>query len=195
MYPREGLEKGALVHNPTRHLGIPVSGLMDPDINACRPNEEALKVLNGMWKVDKTYCLVRLWDELQGIITYRDFISLLVDQDKLDIPVYIVGLPEDPFEADLAKSKFVKEADKLYRSFLNIEEVNAVIKSKPIARNRQRYEVDVSVKTDKKKYAFREKGYDLPIIFDSITDKMKRILLKPHSKRKPRTKQKIVWER
>ena len=31
-----------------------------------------------------------------GIITYRDIISLLGEQTQSEIPVYIIGLPEDP---------------------------------------------------------------------------------------------------
>jgi len=191
MFPQEGYEKGAFVSKPRGHLDVKVSALMDPNTLECDPKEKASSVLKKMIEQRKTYSLVKLWHELQGIVTYRDFIFLLEDQEKLDIPAYIVGLPDDPFEAELARIKFFREAKTLCKSFPKIEEIRSTIKSKEITDYRRRYEVNVLVVSGGKGYSYSEDGWDLPSIFDSIANKMRRLLMKRDIKRRKRKLKKI----
>jgi hypothetical protein len=55
-------------------------------------------------KAHSTYAIVPFPDNKSGIITYRDIISLLGEQTQREIPVYIIGMPDDPFDAELIKS-------------------------------------------------------------------------------------------
>jgi hypothetical protein len=98
------------------------------------------------------------------------------DTGSRDEPFYIVGLPEEPIEAEAAKSKFQRLTEEISRAFPFVEEVRAVVKSKEPKRGRGRYEVSVEVYTPKQRYAFAEEGYDIAAVFDSMGPKMKRIL-------------------
>jgi len=124
------------------------------------------------------------WDELQGIATYRDFVALLVEPEKPDFPAYIVGLPDDPLEAQLARARFFKEAKALRRSFPEVEEIRATIKTKSMPSSRNRYEVKVSIEAHGKIHAYSTEGWDLPMAFEGLEGKMKRILTQRRDKRR-----------
>ena len=183
MFPKEKLEQGALTGEATRHSSIKASELMDTNILACNPDERASDVLRRMLEQEKTYALMKQWDELQGIATYRDFVTLLVEPEKPDFPAYIVGLPDYPFEATLAKSKFFKEAKALRRSFPDMEEIRATIKTKSMPI-KSRYEISVFIEIGGKIHAYSMEGWDLPMAFEGLQGKMKKILTQRRSRRK-----------
>ena len=176
MLPKERLSKGTLSGETAGSSDLKVKGLMDADVLICGPEEKALSVLRKMIEQRKTYTLVKVWDELQGIVTYRDFAGLLAEPVELDIPAYLMGLPDDPFEAHLAQSKFLREAKTLYKSFPAIQEIRATIKAKRVSSGKHRYEVAVSITTPGKVHAYSAGGWDLPRVFDDVGDKMKRLL-------------------
>lgn len=91
-------------------------------------------------------------------------------------PFYIVGLPEEPTEADEAKMKFEKLSTELCKVYPFIEEIRAVVKSKKPAKTHARYEVSVEIYTPKETHSFTETGYNLAAVFDSMGPKMKRLL-------------------
>ncbi len=97
-------------------------------------------------------------------------------QEQGNPPFYIVGLPEEPIEADEAKMKFEKLSAELCKVYPFIEEIRAVVKSKKPAKTHARYEVSVEVYTPKDRHAFSETGYNLAAVFDSMGPKMKRLL-------------------
>ena len=183
MFPKEGLERGAFVSKPSSHLDIKVSGLMDSQVLVCDPNERASAVLERMITQGKTYYIVHHWHEIQGIITYRDFIFLLAEPEKLDVPAYIIGLPKDPFEAQLAKLKFMRNAQALRKSIPKIEEIRSIIKTREVSGSKRRYEVNVMIRTAGKTHIYSQDGWDLSAIFDLITDRMKRLLTKKYTRR------------
>ena len=183
MLPSEGLEKGAFVSSRAKLFDLTVSALMDPNTLTCDPKESAVRVLARMLTSGKTYSLVKFWDELQGIVTYRDLVFVLTELEPLEIPAYIVGLPDDPFEAELAKTKFMREARVLAKAFPKIEEMRSTIKTKEITDYRRRYEVNVSIRASGKTYAYSAEGWDLPSIFDDITSRTRRLLTRRPGKR------------
>jgi hypothetical protein len=97
-------------------------------------------------------------------------------------PFYIVGLPEEPFEASEAQVKFEKLSAELCKVYPFIEEIRAVVKSKKPAKTHARYEVSVEVYTPKDRRAFTETGYNLAAVFDSMGPKMKRLLSSKQSR-------------
>jgi CBS domain-containing protein len=183
MFPKERMHRGFFSHERVGYLDFKVSGMMDTNVLYCEPEEKASAVLKRMVAQGKTYALVKLWDELQGIVTYRDFLGILAEPEELEVPAYIVGLPSDPFESQLANIKFVREAKILTKSFPDIEEIRATIKTKEVSSGKRRYEVSVLIKTHGKIRAYSAEGWDLPLVFDGIGNKMKRLREKKPERR------------
>jgi len=179
MFPKEGLEQGAFVSAPSSYLDISVSGLMDSKVLVCDPKEKVLTVLKRMITQGRTYQIVYHMHEIQGIVTYRDFVALIAEPEKPGFSAYMVGLPKDnPFEAYLARIKFMRCAKALRKSLPKIEEIRSIIKMKDISGGRCRYEVDVLIRIAGKRHIYSQDGWDLPSIFDSIGDKMMKLITK-----------------
>ena len=160
-------------------LNVNVKDAMDPDPLTCPPQTVAEEALRWMLSTNKTSVLVAQWEELQGIVTQRNFISLLAEpEEELELPIYIVGLPEDPFEAEAAKQKFKRTISQLRRTLPEMLEARSVIKTKTSTpgKERRRYEVTVHIKTPKSSYSYAASGWDLPELYDTITDRLKRLL-------------------
>ena len=192
MFPSEALEMGARGLEELRRMNFPVRELMDVDVPKCDPNEKVLKAVERMVEQKKTYVIATLWEEVQGILTTYDILKLVSPAEKPEIPVYIVGLPEDPFEAEVAKTKFIRAVRSLRKSLPYIEEANSIIKTSVSRedKERKRYEVTVTIRTPKRLYKFSESGWDLPAIYDVISDRIKRLMTKkssPRNIRKMRT--------
>jgi len=105
-----------------------------------------------------------------------------MSEDPSRPPFYIVGLPQEPIEADEAKTKFERLSAELCKVYPFIEEIRAVVKSKKPGKTHARYEVSVDVYTPKDRYAFAETGYNIAAVFDSMAPKMKRLLSSKQSK-------------
>jgi CBS domain-containing protein len=173
----ETIDRSELISEQQRKFRFPIKHLMDNNPLTCTNNENITIILDEMIKQKTTYTLVTLWKEIHGIITYREYMKLITEHiGPIDVPIYIIGLPDDPFEAEIAKAKFRKIITLLRKSFPFIEEAKAVIKtfSEGVKKTR-RYEVSVSIITPKKTYAYSEKGWELPKIFDSLSDKLKKM--------------------
>ena len=82
---------------------------------------------------------------MQGIITYRDIINLLGEKVEEEIPIFLIGLPDDPLDEELAKSKFTKLVKLLKKIYPDIEQARCRVKIREIQGARKRYEVDVSI--------------------------------------------------
>ena len=163
-----------------------VRDAMESSPLTCSPDTTADQALELMLASTRTYILVTQWEELQGIATGGDFMTLLADvEPETDVPVFIVGLPEDPFEAEATKAKFRRIAGQLRKVFPDIVEARSVIKSrfsKP-GKERGRYEVTVQIRTSTDSYTYSEEGWELPAVYDVITDRLKRLMT---HKQKPR---------
>jgi CBS domain-containing protein/ribosome-associated translation inhibitor RaiA len=192
LVPKERMGRGIYFHERVGLSDLKVSGVMDSDPMVCAPEEKAAEVLKKMLEQGKTYTIIELWGELQGIATYRDFVHFLAEPEKLEVAAYIVGLPSDPFEAELARMKFIREANTLRKSFPDIEEIRSTIKTKKGQSEKHRYEVSVSIRTHGKVHSYSEEGWDLPSIFDSVQAKMKRLLTQRVDKRRRESIRK-VW--
>jgi CBS domain-containing protein/ribosome-associated translation inhibitor RaiA len=177
----------------TRHnLEYLVSDAMERDPLTCSPETSAEQALDLMLKSARTCILVTQWEELQGIATQRDFMTLLAEAEpEPEVPVFMVGLPEDPFEAEATKAKFKRTINQLHRSFPDILEARSVIKSKftKPGRERGRYEVTVHIKTPRNAYSYSEGGYELPAIYDLITDRLKRLITQKQKSRRMRERE------
>jgi len=177
--PRERIGSETLGLEGQRNLGFQVKSLMETEPLLCRAEEESSHVLRSMLRMGKTYALITVLDMVQGIVTPRDYIELVAEPEvKPEIQVYIVGLPDDPFESEVAKSKFLNVVGTLKRAFPEIEEARSVIKTSESAegKERRRYEVDVAIKTPRDLVTYTHAGWELPNIYDELATRIKRLL-------------------
>ena len=168
-------------------LNFPVKDIMDTDPLTSSPQDSAEESLTQMLDRDKSCVLVAQWDELQGIATRSDFIALLAEpEEKEEVPIYIVGLPDDPFDAEAAKQKFKRSINQLHKILPQILEARSVIKSTAStpSKERRRYEVRVHIKTPKNTYSYMANGWQLAEVYDTIIDRLKRILSQKERRRK-----------
>ncbi|HUK27316.1 MAG TPA: CBS domain-containing protein [Candidatus Acidoferrales bacterium] len=168
-------------------LDFPVKEVMDDNPLTYPPEARAEQALESLLKADKTCVTVLQWEELQGITTQRDFMALLTEKEtEPEVPVFIVGLPDDPFESETTKTKFKRAINQLHLVYPDIIEARSVIKTKAKAGNeRARYEVNVQIRTPGNSYTYSEEGWELAGIYDLITDRLKRLMTnkqKPHKK-------------
>ena len=180
--PPERIARESIVAEEQRRLDVKVSGLMASDPVLSTPNLDVSEVIEAMRRRRTTYSLVALWDELQGIITYRDCVRLLAEPAEETLPISVVGLPEDPFEAEAARAKFERVVRRLAKSLPDLLEARSVIKTFEKAGRRSRYEVEVDLITSRKRTSYSLSGRSLPEIYDELSARMKRLTTK---KRKP----------
>jgi CBS domain-containing protein len=156
---------------------LSVSGLMERPL-VCDMHEEASSVLKKLIGMRKSYALIGFGQELQGIVTYRDFVAVLVKPERRTVPVYLVGLPEELFQAEGVRAKFVRSIELLRKSYPEIMEARSTIKtSSPKGKKgRKRYEVKAFVYTPRKIFTHSESGWDLLSIFEVLSDRLKRII-------------------
>lgn len=190
--PPERIGSKSMTPEVRRSFEFPVGDIMEPEPLACSPETRAQQALDSMLRSEKTAILVTQWEELQGIATQRDFMTLLVDMEpEPEVPIFMVGLPDDPFEAEATKAKFKRTINQLHRSFPDILEARSVIKSKftKPGKERGRYEVTVHIRTPRNSYSYSEGGWELPTVYDRITDRVKRLLTQKQKRRRVREKE------
>jgi CBS domain-containing protein len=161
-----------------KNLGYQASSIMESPLT-CEAKDKASEALANMLRADKTYNLVTVLGMVQSIVTPRDYINLIAEPRPIvEIPVYIIGLPEDPFEAEVAKSKFLNAVGTLKRIFPEIEEARSVIKiSESVkGKERRRYEVDIAMTTRKGVINYTHSGWELPSIYDELATRIKRLM-------------------
>ncbi len=139
-----------------------------------KPEDTLTSTIDSLLKANSTYAIVQAADDALGIITYRDIISLLGEQTRSEIPVYIIGMPEDPFEAELVKSKFHNIVEHLNKISRQILEARCKIKIKDMEGERKRYEVSANIYTAHRLYVYTSTNkWDLPAIFDEMIEGLK----------------------
>jgi hypothetical protein len=111
---------------------------------------------------------------------------LLATPRTEEIPISIVGLPEDPFEGQAARTKFERIVNRLAKSMPDLLEARSVIRTSRKTGRRNRYEVEVSLITPSKKISFASSGWNLAEIYDELSDRMKRLTTSKTKQRTPR---------
>jgi len=90
-----------------------------------------------------------------------------------DLPAYIIGLPIDRFEADLAKSKLADTVMFLKKINPELVEVRCKLKLIHTTSKKNHYQVDVSLITPHVTHAYSDSGWDLAKIFDHMSHALK----------------------
>jgi CBS domain-containing protein len=174
--PSERVGRRSLGVDKLIRLDFPVIGIADRNVVTSKLQDTLQSVTGLLTDMNSTYTVVKVWDEVQGIITYRDIVALLEEKIEEDIPAFIVGLPDDPFDAELAKSKFIGLIKLLRKVSPEIEEARCNMKIRDTQGERRRYEVDVNIITPYRRHTYTNIGWDLAKIFDQISDGLKKKL-------------------
>lgn len=175
LIPSERIARDAMISDHEQHrLELASRGIADRNLITISPNETINSVIDLMLKSNSTYALVKSMDSVLGIITFRDIIALLGEKVEGEIPAYIIGLPEDPFESELVKSKFTNTIKLMYKISPEIVEARCKIKIKDITGERKRYEISASIISPYKRYSYTSTNeYDIAKIFDEMSDSFK----------------------
>jgi len=170
-----------------RRLESDIGNIGSTRVPQCNTNDSISTVIDTMLKTDTTCCLLTLWDNLHGIITYKDILGLLLTKIPSEVPLYIVGMPEDMENAEIVKTKFQKIISNLIKVYPEVEEARTSIKiiHNPISQ-RKHFEVSVKIFTPYKTHSYTELGWDLSQVFDALGRRIVRNLSK-RSKRRWKT--------
>ena len=167
-----------------RRLESDIGNIGSTRVPQCNTNDSISTVIDTMLKTDTTCCLLTLWDNLHGIITYKDILGLLLTKIPSEVPLYIVGMPEDMENAEIVKTKFQKIISKLIKVYPEVEEARTSIKTihGPISQ-RKHFEVSVKIFTPYKTHSYTELGWDLSQVFDALGRRIVRNLSQRSKKR------------
>jgi CBS domain-containing protein/ribosome-associated translation inhibitor RaiA len=184
LLPSERIEKGSIgIHQKNIRLNFPVKGIMSKNVVVSNIGDDILKIISLMIDTNSTYVVLQSLNEIQGIITFGDILTLLKERIQYELPCYIIGLPEDPIEAEMTKTKFIGVVKILKKIFPEIEEARCRIKIKNIRGKRNRYEVSVNIITTAEIYSYTGTGWDLPILMDELSDGLKRKVIREQNKK------------
>jgi CBS domain-containing protein len=141
-------------------------------------------VHQNMSKSGANYSVIMGTDEIQGIVTYRDFLSVLTRKaSETSIPMYIVGLPDDPFEAESARKKFLGAVELLRRSVPDISEARAIIKMGETKSPKKKYEVKVFLVHPRNRYSYSVRSFELADAFDEVNNWVKELVQRSRPRR------------
>lgn len=183
MLPSERISKKSVgIDKAEDRFSIEVSGLANDDVITANVDESLQVVCERMLSAGSTYCIIKVWDEIQGIITYRDIVALLGEKMEENIPMFIVGLPDEPFDAELAKSKFTNITRFIRKIHPDIEQARCHIKLRSVQGARKRYEIDVHIISPHGNISYTNIGWDLAKLFDEMTDSLKKKVSHKHKK-------------
>ena len=139
--------------------------------------DSARDVYEKMSQQNRNYSLIMNAGEIQGIITYRDFMRVLTKKSLApQVPMYIVGLPDDAFEAAMARQKFIDAVGVLSKSFPDISEARAIIKSGNTRAAKKKNEVRVLILSPRRKFSYGVFSYELADAFDQVHNWAKKVV-------------------
>jgi CBS domain-containing protein len=169
----------------TRPLEFPAKGIAESNATTSSVDDSIANVIHLLNSNNSTYSIVTLGNEIQGIITHRDIISLLGEkvEEEEDVPSYIIGLPDDPFASELAKTKFNTLVKLLKKTMPDLEEARCRIRLSSVRGKIKKYEIEVSIFTPTNRYSYTNEGSDLATIFDLMKDSLKNKLTQKNQKR------------
>jgi len=103
-------------------------------------------------------------------------------EQEYEIPIQVVGLPNNDIESRKAEQKFQKSIQALSLVHRDIVEARAVVKTSTLEKDRKRYEVQVLIKLPKEQFDFTEEGWSMEEVFEKVGTKIKRLMTKPRDK-------------
>ncbi len=146
------------------------------------------KVVQNMLHLSTNYSVILENGIVSGIATFRDFLKLLpIQETNPGIPASIVGLPENPMEAEIVTSKFTASVRMLQMMDPTLTEARAIIKNKQVNSSTMLHQVQVFIDALEWHENYEASGYDLSNIFAEIDAWVKRMAGK-HDRKPDREK-------
>lgn len=190
--PEERIGRGIRGINLHRKYESAIGNIGSTRIPNLNTHASLNEVIEAMLRNDSSCCLLTLWDQIHGIITYKDIINLLESKIPSDVPLFIVGLPEDHSNAEIIKTKFEKIIRTLTKVYSEVEQAKASVKTiHNVGSNKIHYQVSVRIFSPSKTYNYKEMGWDLSKIFDTLGSRITRNLSQRTRKRWKTTIRKI----
>jgi CBS domain-containing protein len=174
MLQSEKIGRRALGTEKLNRLDMSISGIADRTLVTSKPNDSVHSITGTMLDAASTYSVLTSTGQINGIVTYRDIVALLAEKIAEDLPAFIIGLPDDPSDAEHVRSKFASIIRYLKNMEPEIEEVRCKIKLRNLQGKRRRYEVDVSIITPYQRHTYADSGWDLSKLFDEMSDSLKK---------------------
>jgi CBS domain-containing protein len=178
--PQERQGKKSIGVRTLHKLESRIGNIGSTRIPQCGPHDDLNKIVGSMLKTDASCCLVNLWDNLQGIITFRDILGLLASKIETPIPLYIVGLPEDQKDVNLISKKFEDTLKRIQKIYSEIHEARVSIKQQRTGgRKEGTYEVSIMITTSHHApLIFSSVGFDLSEVLEELSQKLLKTLSK-----------------
>lgn len=184
LLPTERIGRGSIgINQKNIRLDFPVKSIMNKNVVVSNISDNILKIISMMMDTNSTYVVLQSVNEIHGIITFGDILTLLKERIQYELPCYIIGLPEDPIESEMTKSKFIGVVKLLKKIFPEIEEARCRIKIKSKNSKKNRYEVNVNIITTAEIFSYTMAGWNLPAIMDELSDGIKRKVIKEQNKK------------
>ena len=191
--PQERQGKKSMGSRTIHKLESRIGNTGSTRIPQCSPNDDLNKILNLMLKSNTSCCLVNLWENLQGIITFRDILELLSSKIETPVPLYIVGLPEDQKNVNLISKKFENTLKRVQSVYSEIQEARVSIKQQRTGSKKEgKYEVSIMITTPHHTpMIYNSVGFDLSEVLEELSDKLHHTLSKRAKKRSKQSIRKI----
>jgi len=152
------------------------SSLASLDTTVNDVKDSSSDVVLNMLKSSTNYSVLTQNGTVSGIVTFRDFLKLLpIQNDVENIPASIMGLPENPLEAEMVTSKFRATVKILQTMDPTLTEARAIIRNKSVNSNTTLHQVQVFVDALEWHESYEASGYDLSKIFAEIDSWVRRI--------------------
>ncbi|PIW31713.1 MAG: histidine kinase [Nitrosopumilales archaeon CG15_BIG_FIL_POST_REV_8_21_14_020_37_12] len=191
--PQERQGKKSMGSKTIHKLESRIGNIGSTRIPQCSPNDNLNKIINSMLKTNTSCCLVNLWENLQGIITFRDILELLASKVETPIPLYIVGLPEDQKNMTLISKKFENTLKRVQNVYSEIQEARVSIKQQRTGNKKEgKYEVSIMIITPHHApLIYNSIGFDLSEVLEDLSQKLLRTLSKRAKRRSKKSIRKI----
>lgn len=177
--PASKTTRGDVVGEKVTRFPGKVSDVMDPQPFTVGPDDDMLRVVQGMSKSGKSACImVDDGGTVHGIVTPKEILSLIAGLGvEEEIPVYIVGITEEGFfERAIAEDKLRRIVAKNMRIHEGITEVSVRIKKQSTQGERARYRLNARVIGPNVSFNAENEGWGLMETFDGLCDALNKTL-------------------
>jgi CBS domain-containing protein len=171
---------------------VPVDSYGDSEVVSNDITDSVHDVFLNMKNKSANYSVIVNTGETQGIITCGDFMKVITQkQTAPTVPMYIIGMPENPFDEAMVREKFLESATLITRVLPDVVEVRAVIEAEGNNPVKKKSLVKVTVISPRKQYSYNVFSYELADAFDQVHTWVKRLVEQEKPSRKPGRKNSI----
>ncbi len=99
-----------------------------------------------------------------------------IPDETKKIPLFVVGLPNDEPNVELVTKKFKLVLKRIQRGISKIHEARIAVKTINTRGKRRTYEVSILIKIQRKRFVYKDSGWNLSNICESVSQKLLREL-------------------